>query len=126
MTPPPLLCVDKWRSQWHYRNNKVVVGDDVVYENLNDASIALNISIFTLHKLIVRMWPLDGDDVSYAVYKDDKASNKYDYRHGDKKVAIPSNPSRKRSRGHDHQDPVPSPKMQKHRHQNLGVCNSVS
>lgn len=104
----PILCVARWRSQWHYRHNKVVVDDSIVYNNIREASVALRMSTFTLHKLIIRMEA----DVSYSVYKDsDKIDKQYEYLHGDKEVRIPRNTFGKRSRGHDNEDSVRKTRM---------------
>ena len=111
-----ILCVDKWRSQWHYRHNKVVLGDDVVFDNLLEASFSLNMSTHTLHKSIVRMWTVGNDDISYSVYKDESASTVNEYKHGDKKITIHGNITRKRRRKYDDQNCMSAAKVQCDRH----------
>lgn len=119
------LCVDKWRSQWHYRNNGVVV-DGQVYTNIRDASNALHVSCSMLHKLIVSMRPLHGFGfVSYTVYNDPSDVSSEEYRHGDKKIVLPGNSSRKRGREHDNESPMRKARVQKYWYQNMGVCNTI-
>jgi hypothetical protein len=111
------LCVDKWKSQWHYRNFGVVVGDRP-FTNIRTAAGDLSISIYSLHKNIVTLSPTNGGYTMYVVYNDDTDTESLTaYKNGcDNKVRVLTNTTRKRSREKDIEDRVRKTRMYQHRY----------
>lgn len=108
-----LLCVDKWRSEWHYRNYGVVVGDKQ-FDDVREAAYSLRLSPHSLHKAITRMdTTIDGNFPVYVVYKDEAVVVTAE-NDGNKETRVLGDSSGKRRRDQDHDNNLRTTRLRRH------------